>query len=73
MGKETGLGATPMAISVDDVSFLVEEGKFVKDAYKEISAYVSSPSNLRKDIQVSIYKFRIMVLMGVTGTRLANL
>ena len=36
-------------------------------AYKEVSAHVSSPSNLRKHIQVGIYKLWIMLLVNVTG------
>ena len=36
--RGTGLGATPVAISVDDVSLLVKEGKFAKDSVLALRA-----------------------------------
>ena len=36
--RETGPGATPVAISVDDVSVLIEKGKFSKDGVLALHA-----------------------------------
>ena len=71
---ERGPGQNPWPYVSTMFRFLSRKGNSLKivcllcaPAYKEVSAYVSSPSYLRKHIQVSIYKICIfMLLMDVT-------
>ena len=72
--EEQGPGQHPWPYLSAMFRFLWRKGNSIKmvcllcaPAYKEVSAYVSSPSNLRKHIQVSIDKLWIMLLVDVTG------
>ena len=70
---ERGPGQHPWPYLSAMFHFLPRKGNSFKmvcllcaPAYKEVSAYVSSPSNLRKHIQVSIYKLWIILLVDDT-------
>ena len=77
---ERGPGQHPGPYMSEMFKFLSRKGNSIKmvcllcaPAYKEVSAYVSSPSNLRKHIQVSI-KLQVLhyIVNGRYDNRLAN-